>query len=132
MLRLAFFLTVATSIATAYAQVDSLRAFFELEAGRINTHSEEEFKLDWARLQARIDVFDEQVDNHMTELKTRIASGTCDPALMDLTLDLVEAYARLTEAISNKSGQAEDMLVEEMEWKNRALEAYFTSVRPRR
>ena len=131
MLRLILFLAAAT-IMVAHAQGDALRAFFEREARQINSDATEEFKLKRDRLRARADLFDNQVETHTRELRAHIVSGTCDPALMDLALDLATAYALLAEAISDQAGLAEDMLVEEMAWKNRALEAYFSSARPRR
>ena len=131
MLRLIFFLTAAT-VMVAYAQVDALREFFEYEASQSNTDAAEEFELERVRLRARIELQDAQAETHMREFRTHIVSGTCDPALMDLTLDLAAAYALLAAAISDQAGLAEDMLVEEMAWKNRALEAYFSSARTRR
>ena len=131
MLRLILFLAAST-IMVANVQVDALHAFFEHEARRINTDAAEEFQRKRDRLRAREDLFDGQVETHLKELNARIVSGTCDPVLMDLALDLATAYEQVALAISDQAGLAEDMLVEEMAWKNRALEAYFRSARPSR
>lgn len=131
MLRLILFLAAAT-IMVAHAQVDALRAFFECQGRQVNSDATEEFRLKRDRPRARADLFDKQIEAHTREVRAHIDSGTCDPALMDLALDLATAYALLAEAISDQAGLAEDMLVEEMAWKNRALEAYFSSARSRR